>query len=374
MPISHTGSAISAMARNGLNDTPTNSWRRTICHEDGAMRILITGAGGFVGRHLVSHLLDVYPATIEGDRNAAVITAVDYKLPALYRDAPKRDANAGWDGMPIPGRVEVALADVSDAESIAPVVAAAKPDWIFHLAARASAMDRDREAVYNANVQGTRHVLKVATQLSSSCRVLLISTGYVYGDIAPEKPAREEDPIGPLGRFGAYTDSKIEMERVAQEYGQVALTARAFAHTGPGQRLPFAIPSFARQLARIERALDPPLLQVGNLQAGRDLMDVRDVVCAYRLLMEHGRSGIPYNIANGQPISMEAVLNRLHALSTVSVEVTVDSGRLRPADIQCSTGDSCRLRQETGWMPHYTLDRTLQDTLNYWRIEVAAEG
>src|SRR5207302_276379 len=132
------------------------------------------------------------------------------------------------------------------------VVQKAVPTQIVNLAGRASGADSDRESLRAVNVAGVRNLLEAASTLSPFPRVLLVSTGYVYGNTDSERPAREEDPIGPLWRYGPYTDSKIEMESVARSYCGFMLTARAFAHTGPGQAPNFAIPSFARQLAKIE--------------------------------------------------------------------------------------------------------------------------
>ena len=219
------------------------------------------------------------------------------------------------------------------------------------------------------NVVGTRNLLEAASTLSPFPRVLVISTGYVYGDTDPERPAREEDPIGPLWRYGPYTDSKIEMESVVRSYRGFVLTARAFAHTGPGQAPNFAIPSFARQLAKIERGLEKPVIRVGNLEARRDLLDVRDVVRAYDLILAQGEAGEFYNVSSGASYVMREILDRLRRLCRVETTVEIDPDRLRPADLRCSIGDPLRLWALTNWRPTYSLDTTLQDTLDYWRGE-----
>jgi GDP-4-dehydro-6-deoxy-D-mannose reductase len=146
--------------------------------------------------------------------------------------------------------------------------------------------------------------------------------------------------------------------------------ARAFSHTGPGQEPRFAVPSFARQLARIERGQEAPELHVGNLDARRDLLDVRDVVRAYRLLMLRAQPGETFNIALGRPVSMFSVLEQLRTLCSVPTAVRVDPARLRSSDIACSTGDSSRLHALTGWQPHFSLETTLRDTLTFWRSQI----
>jgi GDP-4-dehydro-6-deoxy-D-mannose reductase len=242
-----------------------------------------------------------------------------------------------------------------------------QPTHIVHLAARASGADTDRDTVFAVNVEGTRHLLNAARSLPTLPRVLLVSTGYVYGSTNPDHPALESDPLASPGKFGAYTDSKIAMEAVAAEYTDVAFVARAFSHTGPGQTPTFAIPAFARQLARIERGTQDPEIMVGNLEAQRDVLDVRDVATAYLRLLTSAVPGETYNIANGSPVSMREILDRLRGFCQVPTEVYVDPTRLRPADIACSSGDALKLRTVTGWEPHYTLDTTLHDTLDYWR-------
>jgi GDP-4-dehydro-6-deoxy-D-mannose reductase len=316
-------------------------------------RILITGANGFVGRHLIAALeaADTSPSTR--------IFAATHSLVA--------------DGDPLvgQGRIEQAPLDMRDAASTQVLLADIRPTHVVHLAARASGADTDRETIFAVNVEGTRHLLDAARSLAQPPRVLLVSTGYVYGDTEAERPARESDPMAIPGRFGAYTDSKIAMERMAAHYRDLAFVVRAFAHTGPGQAATFAIPAFARQLARIERGEQEPEILVGNLEARRDLLDVRDVAAAYLLLLEQAIPGETYNVANGSPIAMREILDRLRGLSAVPTEVKTDPARMRPADIACSTGDALKLRTVSGWQPQYSLETTLLDTLNYWRAEGA---
>ena len=356
-------------------------------------RVLITGANGFVGRHLIAHLLGIEhgrngeQATTgsvdAADQNAAAVPPAPAPrfeiyaacLPAQVEDARRETGAAfdaaGWVGGGANGRIRVLGLELDDAAGLARLVGDLAPHHIYHLAARSSGADADREAVFRANVGGTRNLLEAASALRPFPRVLLASTGYVYGDTDASRPAVESDPIGPLWRYGAYADSKIEMETVARAYRGFAVTARAFAHTGPGQLPQFAVPAFAHQIARMERGLEPPILQVGNLDAWRDLLDVRDVVRAYALLMARpawdGVAGHAFNVASGQPVQIRDVVNRLCALSAAHPQVVIDPARLRALDIACSTGDPARLGAATGWQPTYTLDDTLRDMLDYLR-------
>ncbi len=317
------------------------------------MRILITGANGFVGRHLI-----------------AALQAAEHESPCQIFAATHATPESG-DRIEGAMHIEQVPLDIRDAKSSQILLADLRPTHVVHLAARASGADTDTETVFAVNVEGTRHLLNAARSLAEPPRVLLVSTGYVYGNTDAERPALESDPLALPGKFGAYTDSKIAMEAVAAEYPDLAFVVRAFSHTGPGQAPTFAIPAFARQLARIEKGEQKPHIRVGNLEAIRDLLDVRDVVTAYRLLLERAIPGETYNIANGSPISMRTVLNRLRALCAKPTTVEIDPNRLRPADIGCSTGDALKLRTVTGWQPEYALDTTLLDTLAYWRMEGA---
>ena len=226
-------------------------------------RVLITGANGFVGRHLIAHLLRLQDVNLPPVR---IIAAVHVDDVERMRQEPESSFDsAGWIGGSVAGRVEIVGMELSDVGSLEALIAEHQPQQVYHLAARSSGADGDRDAIFAANVQGTRVLLEAASQLKPFPRVLLASTGYVYGNTERERPARETDPVGPLWKFGAYADSKIEMENVAKAYRGLAITARAFAHTGPGQAAAFAVPAFARQLARMERGMEPPELRVGNL-------------------------------------------------------------------------------------------------------------
>ena len=321
-------------------------------------RIFITGANGFVGRHLIAHLVETFGSRI------SIFAAVRPEEATNLASGP---CSAGWTGR-ANEHVRIVAFDVLDAAQVKAAVASANPDQIIHLAARSSGADTDRDAIMAVNVEGTRNVLEAAAMLSPFPRALVVSTGYVYGSTDPGRPAREEDPIGPLWRYGPYTDSKIQMESVVRNYRAFALIARPFSHTGPGQARGFALPGFAYQLARIERGLDPPVLNVGNLSATRDLLDVRDVVRAYVCLMSAGEAGEAYNIATGVPIIIGDAVDQLRAMCNVPTRIEVDPTRLRPAEISCSSGDPLRTWSTTQWSPRISIDRTLEDTLNYMRL------
>lgn len=310
------------------------------------MRILITGATGFVGGHLATELAAHYPqaqlfGTTFGHTSGAMLPD---SMPLLEADL--RD----------PARIGLAL-EQSD------------PDIIFHLAGFASGAGTDAAVIRAANVDATLMLVEAVAALKKPCRLHLASTGYVYGTTESNAPATENTPLRPEG---LYAQSKAEMETVVRPLAsdKLAITVtRAFNHTGPRQTPAFVAPGFARQLARIERGLDPPVVRVGNLEARRDFLDVRDVVRAYRLLLCELETA-PWrvvNVASGEAIAIQTILDTLLSLTQADVAVEVDTSRLRPSDMPECVGSSALLSQLTGWRKTHSLADTLVETLKWWR-------
>lgn len=307
------------------------------------MRILITGGSGFVGRHLIGYLLTVSPdIRIVATSYAEILSATD-------------------------ARVQFVPCDILHAQGadIRALIAREQPNHLYHLAGAASGAASDRDAVFAANVTATQYVMAAVSDEAPLCRMLFASTGYVYGSCDPGRPAREDDALHPSG---IYAESKRAAEPFAHAAG--AIVARAFNHTGPEQTEAFAVPAFARQIARIERDEQQPQIHVGNLEARRDFLDVRDVVRAYHLLMEQGTPGATYNVCSGQAPAMSDILSELLALSPASIEVVPDPARMRPSDLPVSVGDPSKLKSQTGWQPQIPFEQTLRDTLDYWRQRV----
>ncbi|MDQ2799998.1 MAG: GDP-mannose 4,6-dehydratase [Armatimonadota bacterium] len=306
------------------------------------MRVLITGASGFVGGHLIRHLR-------EADPNAEIVGTVHVGYPI----PPAPDS-----------QVRVVPCDITAHAGldVRALVADAQPNHLYHLAGAASGAADDREMVFAANVTGTQCVMAAIREEAPLCRSLFVSTGYVYGPCDPNHPAREDAAPHPSG---IYAESKQAGEPSARAAG--AIVARAFNHTGPGQTEAFAVPAFARQIARVERGLQPPQIEVGNLDARRDFLDVRDVVRAYRLLLEHGILGETYNVCSGKSWAMRDILSSLLDLSPTSIEIVSNPGRMRPSDLPVSVGDSAKLEALTGWGAQIPFEQTLRDTLDWWR-------
>jgi GDP-4-dehydro-6-deoxy-D-mannose reductase len=294
------------------------------------MRVLVTGATGFVGRHLLDAL------------RAAGHEPIVVGSP---HDAPPA----------------IGL-DIVDADAVRRVVDAALPEAIVHLAGQAFVPQSvaDPLGTLAVNATGTANVLEAARAVRA--RVLVISSAEVYGVQRPERMPLDETAV--LRPANAYAASKLAAEAYAlawhRSYGLDAVVARPFNHIGPGQDERFVVASFARQLAGIAAGA-PPLMHVGNLEAQRDFLDVRDVVAAYVLLLANGRAGEVYNISSGRPVAIREVLRQLITIARVPVEIRDDPERMRSSDLPILSGDATKLRAETGWAPKYSLTASLRD-------------
>ena len=308
--------------------------------------VLVTGGAGFAGRHLLQ-----------------LLRADTEPLIAWHR--PGGRAASSIDG------VRWMAVDLLDRGAIAEALADVRPREIYHCAGAAH-VGGSWSAVtptLASNVLATHHLLTALRDLHLSSRVLIPGSAMVYRP--REEPLDEDAPIGPTSPYGI---SKLAQEqlgvRAHVEDGRDVVLTRSFNHIGPGQDPSFSASGFARQIASIEGGLAEPVLRVGNLDARRDLTDVRDMVQAYRLLMNRGRPGVCYNVCSGQALPIREVLDRLLALARTPIAVEVDPARYRPNDTPTIVGRADRLRTETGWTPSLSLPRTLADILAYWRHEL----
>ncbi len=257
--------------------------------------------------------------------------------------------------------------DVTSSTSIARALDAFQPEWVFHLAAQSSVKEAfaDPLATWDVNATGTLRLLRALERADAPPRVLVVSSAEVYGIVPePAQPIVENRPLAPATPYGA---SKAAAEMAAMQAntgGSVRVViARSFNHVGPGQESHFALPSFARQLVRIRQGEEDPVLRVGNLEVHRDLLDVRDVVRAYLLLVEQGEPGTVYNVCSGEGRPLRVLVEELVSLSGTGARIQIDPERLRPVDAPLLVGDPTRIRS-LGWQPEIPLRETLQDILH----------
>jgi len=321
------------------------------------MRVLITGATGFVGGHLVEAL----------GRHGA------HELHGLSRSAAFAP---GWSHLR--DRVTLHAADLADDAATESVLRRVEPEWVFHLAGYANAGKSftEPDAAWRGNLGVTRVLYDAVAKSGRRPRILYVGTGLVYGDAVPGKAAFDEDcalqPASPYSASKAAAD--LLSYQVTRSPGLDVIRVRPFNQTGPGQTPDYAVPAFARQIAAIEQGRQSPVVETGDLSAERDLTDVRDMADAYVLLMEHGATGEAYNAATGVTHRMSAVLELLVAQAKVRVEVRSKVDPSRKGDTAVTRADVSKIKRVTGWRPRHSLEQTLRDTLESWRVGSSASG
>ncbi len=310
------------------------------------MKVLITGATGFAGRHLCK-LLE------QSEENEVFGTT-------LFDNDVIADSS-----------VKVLKCDLLDRAAAKDVIDDIKPDQIFHLAALASVADawNDTEKVLINNILAQLNLLQAVIELGVKPRILVISTGEVYGAVDKDDvPINENTRLKPNN---PYATSKVTQEFLGLQYfashGIPVIIARSFNHSGPGQKGNFVIPAFASQIVDAEQGKQEPSMHVGNLEAKRDFLDVRDVVIAYKRLIDEGRPGEVYNVCSGKAVKIKDILDKLLDVSKVDIAVREDSERMRPSDTPLVVGDNSKLKKATGWEPKIDINQTIEDTLNYLR-------
>jgi GDP-4-dehydro-6-deoxy-D-mannose reductase len=317
----------------------------------GKLRVLVTGASGFAGRHLIRALEEEGPSTFE-------------IFGTTYPD------------LPAPSAPRLFFLDLRSEKDVIGLVGEIKPDWIFHLAPISNVHRswETRGETIETNIVGTYNLLEAVRQAAPSARVLFVSSSEVYGAAAsPAEALTEETPIEIAS---PYAYSKAAGEMLCGFYGKVenvdVVIARPFPHTGPGQSEDFVCSDWARQVALIEKGDRAPILKVGNLDLRRDFSDVRDVVRADMLLMRKGRRGGVYNICSGRAIALREILDFFvrEASPDTPISVEVDAAKLRKIDRPSQVGSHKKIADETGWLPRIPFDETLRDLLDYWRKKV----
>jgi len=323
------------------------------------MRCLITGATGFVGGHLAAHLLEA-----------------GHEVTGLTRGRQSSSPPAkGGPGGVAPARplspIPLHPVDWQDTAPLTELLRQLQPDWVFHLAGYANAGKsfKEPELAWAGNLTATQSLYAALEACGSRARVLFVSSGLVYGDATAGFPVcTEAQPLRPVSPYAASkAAADVLSYQVTRHPGLDVVTVRPFNHLGPGQPADYAASNFARQLAAAEAGRQPPVIRTGDLSSTRDFTDVRDMVRAYALLMEKGKTGEAYNAGTGETHTMRDVLDLLRKLARVTVDVTEEADPARPADPVISGVSNAKLVQATGWRPAYSLDRTLGDVLDDWR-------
>lgn len=297
------------------------------------MRALVTGAEGFVGRHLVAHL------RAEGDD----VVGID--------------------------RSDV---DITDGGAVAALLTGVRPEVVYHLAGDSdvgSSWDHP-VSTFRANAEGTLNVLSASADAGVE-RVVSVSSADIYGRVTEQDlPIDEHTPLRPVSPYSA---SKVAADYLALQHylghGLAVVRARPFNHIGPGQRASFVAPALAERIARNEAAGEEQVL-VGNLAPRRDFTDVRDVVRAYRLMALHAVGGEAYNVCRGEDIAVRDLAVRMVGMARKPMRLVADPALQRPVDIPVLRGDNTKLRAATGWAPEIPLEQTLGDLLDEWRQQV----
>ncbi len=297
------------------------------------MKLLLTGANGFVGQYVQAALPCV-------------------PLP---------------DGLDLRDRAALTAA-------VAAAVAAIQPDTVLHLAAQSfvpASFENPRET-FDINFYGTLNLLEALQAAGFKGRMLFVGSGDIYGQVAETAlPVREDHPLHPRN---PYAVSKVAAEALCYQWSQTSgfaiVMVRPFNHIGPGQSPRFAIADFARQVTEIRLGRRAPVLQVGDIDVARDFTDVRDVVRAYGLLLERGRNGAVYNVCSGREYDIRDLLQRLIALAGVDARIEQDPARLRRAEQRRMVASFEALHRDTGWQPAIPIEQSLQALLNDWEKQL----
>jgi len=318
------------------------------------MRILITGLTGFVGSYLTEYLKDKKRIEVFGTTFGEPDKYFKSIFPAY--------------------KTRLFKGDLKNKNFVDRIVKKSKPNAVIHLAALSAPADswKIAEQILTNNMLSQLNILDSVKETDIKTKVLIISSGQVYGVVKPnEIPLTEKSPLRPNS---PYSVSKLTQEFLGYQYFNnfkiPIVILRPLNHIGPRQEGNFAIPSFIKQIVEIEKGIKPPVIEVGNLNAQRDFMDVRDVCRAYILALEKCKAGEVYNIASGKVYKMRSVLDMLLRNTKVKIKVKINKSLFRPMDIPILTADYSKFKRATGWKPRISLERTLKETLDYWRKKI----
>lgn len=317
------------------------------------MKTLITGITGFVGSHLADMLLEK-----------------GYEVYGTVRWRSLHD-NINHLG----DKIKLEQTDMRDSHSVEATIKKVQPDHIYHLAAQSFVpMSWSAPAeTLDTNIIGTVNLFEAVRKADCNPLIQVAGSSEEYGLVkADEVPIKETNPLRPLSPYGV---SKVAQDKLSfqyhMSYGLNIITTRAFNHTGPRRGHVFVCSDFSKQIAEIEKGVRSPVMTVGNLEAQRDFTDVRDVVKAYELALLKGVPGEVYNICSGQARTIQSVLDSLLKMTEKEIEIKRDPDKMRPSDVSILQGDCSKFKEATGWQPTIPFEKTLKDTLDFWRERIA---
>jgi GDP-4-dehydro-6-deoxy-D-mannose reductase len=321
------------------------------------MKILITGITGFVGSHLAEYCLTMPDTEVYG-------TILSHHL----GDELKRIEH-------IKDKITLFECDLSNRIAVQRILSKVMPDKIFHLAAQSfvpTSWKSPEDTLFN-NIMSELNIFEVVREFGINPVIQIAGSSEEYGLVYEnELPIKEENPLRPLS---PYAVSKVAQDNLAcqyyHSYGLKTVITRAFNHEGPRRGEQFVTSDFAKQIAKIEKGKQEPIIYVGNLDAKRDYSDVRDIVGAYWLATEKCKFGEPYNICSGRAWTIKSVLDFLLSKSTrKDIKIVQDPSKMRPSDVPVLLGDCSKFKKQTNWESKIPFEKTLEDTLNYWRKNV----
>ncbi|MFU0826446.1 MAG: GDP-mannose 4,6-dehydratase [Lachnoclostridium sp.] len=312
------------------------------------MKALIIGGAGFVGYYLTDHLFhecgwSVFVTKLENE-------VIEQKDVSVYN------------------------LDILDRQAIIDILKEVRPDFIFHLAAQSSVALSWKEPALtvDVNVKGSINVLDAIRDLDYKPRILLIGSGEEYGNVLPiEIPIREDNHTRPGNIYAATKTCQNMIGKIyADAYDMNIIMVRAFNHIGPRQSPMFVVADFCKQVAEIEKGIRESIIRVGNLNVKRDFTDVRDVVRAYSILIQKGKTGETYNVGSGKAVGINNILDLVLEHSHIDIKVETDAKKIRPIDLPIIEANISKLHECTGWLPTISLDKTITDTIEYWRAVI----
>lgn len=321
------------------------------------MNVLVTGITGFAGSHLAEYLLAEHP---------------EVKIFGTWRWRSRMENIEH-----LRDRITLLECEMRDAVAVRKALQESQPEAIFHLAAQSfvPASWRAPHDTFASNVQGQTNLFESVRELGLDPTIQIACSSEEYGMVYPDEvPIREDNPLRPLS---PYAVSKVAQDLMGyqyfQSYGLKVIRTRGFNHTGPRRGEVFVTSNFAKQIAEIELGLAPPVIRVGNLDAIRDFTDVRDMVRAYWLLLEHGHPGAAYLACSGRSRPVRELIEGLAPHARIPVTFVSDPDLRRSGEQPDLYGSPERLAADTGWAPRIPLETTLADTLDWWRARVADE-